>query len=102
MLLLAALCVVLSVSCTSHAPTASATVGTTHRGRGVVVAVNVEKSRVKLNHEKIEGFMDAMTMWFDVRDATMLRGLAPNDTVEFTLTEEAAADVITDIRKVTN
>jgi Cu/Ag efflux protein CusF len=72
----------------------------THKGRGTVVAVNLEKSRIKLDHEKIEGYMDPMVMWFDVKDASLIRDLAPNDRVEFTVTEEDAADVITEIHKI--
>lgn len=71
----------------------------THKGVGVVVAVDVAKSRVKINHENIEGWMDAMTMWFDVKEAKMLDGISPNDRVEFVVTEEESADVITELRK---
>ncbi len=71
-----------------------------HRGRAIVVAVSSDKPRIKLNHEAIPGYMDAMTMWFEVKDAKMLEGLAPNDRVEFVLTEEEAADVITELKKV--
>ena len=71
----------------------------THRGVGVVVAVDAAKARVKINHEAIEGWMDAMTMWFDVKDAKMLEGIAPNDKIEFVVTEEESADVVTEIRK---
>lgn len=91
--------IVFLTSCAASAPPASAAAGATHKGRGVVVDVNLEKSRIKLNHEKIEGFMDAMTMWFDVKDAALLKGIAPNDRVEFTIVEEASADVITELRK---
>lgn len=71
-----------------------------HRGRGLVVAVNAEKHRVKIDHEAIEGYMEAMTMWFDVKDPKLLDGLAPNDKIEFVVTEEDAADVVTEIKKI--
>lgn len=95
----------LFVSCAANSSTTSTTTTaatppvTSHKGRGVVVAVNVEKARVKLNHERIEGYMDAMTMWFDVKDASLLNGINAGDRVEFTLVEEASADVITELRK---
>lgn len=92
--------IALSFGCASHRGMTAAATGATHKGRGVVVVVNVEKSRVKINHEKIEGFMEAMTMWFDVKDAAMLSGIAPSDKVEFTITEETSADVITELRKL--
>ena len=88
-----------AAACASHAVELHAT-GATHRGAGVVVAVDAEKGRVKIKHEKIEGYMDAMTMWFEVKDPKLLEGLAPNDRVEFVVTEEASADVVTEIKKV--
>lgn len=72
----------------------------THSGKGIVVAVDVAKSRVKINHEKIEGYMDAMTMWFDVKDAAMLTGISVDDRVEFTISEEQSADIVTTLRKL--
>ena len=71
-----------------------------HHGVGIVVAINADKGRVKLNHEAIEGYMDAMTMWFEAKDPKMLEGLAPNDKVEFVLSEEDSADVLTEIKKI--
>ena len=70
-----------------------------HEGAGVVVDVNVEKSRIKINHEKIEGYMEPMTMWFPVKEAKLLEGLRPNDRVTFTVVEEEAADVIVELKK---
>lgn len=89
----------LSAACASG-PAASQSPRVTHRGVGVVVDLNAEKGRVKIAHEKMEGYMDAMTMWFDVKDPKMLDGLAPKDRVEFVLTEEDSADVLTEIKKV--
>lgn len=87
----------LSAACASSR--ASKASGASHRSVGVVVAINQEKGRVKLNHEAIDGYMEAMTMWFDVKDPKMLEGLAPNDKVEFVVTEEDSADVVTEIKK---
>jgi Cu/Ag efflux protein CusF len=71
----------------------------THEGVGVVVDVNVEKGRIKINHEKIEGYMEPMTMWFSVKDPALLEGLQPSDKVAFTVAEEDSADVIVELRK---
>jgi Cu/Ag efflux protein CusF len=38
-------------------------------------------------------------MWFSVKDKSMLDGIASNDKVEFTVTEEDSADVITELKK---
>lgn len=52
---------------------------------GMVVAVDAAAKRVTVSHERIAGFMDAMTMPFEVRQAADLRGLVPGAIVEFTL-----------------
>lgn len=97
LVLAALLASALLASCASRAPKPA---GAQHRGRGVVVAINAEKGRVKIEHEAIENYMDAMTMWFDVKDKKLLDGLSPNDKIEFVLTEDDAADVVTEITKV--
>ena len=87
-----------AAACGADAPRAQKA-PVTHQGVGVVVDVNVEKARVKINHEKIEGKMEAMTMWFPVKDPALLQGLQPNDKVAFTVAEEESADLIVEIRK---
>ena len=52
---------------------------------GMVVAVDAAAKRVTVSHERIAGFMDAMTMPFEVRQATDLRDIVPGVVVEFTL-----------------
>ena len=53
--------------------------------RGVVKQVQQDQKRVKIDHEEIPGFMEAMTMEFEVRDPAILTGLRPEDPVVFTL-----------------
>ena len=97
---LVAACVLsLASACASRAVELHPT-GASHKGTGVVVAVDASKGRVKIQHEKIENYMDPMTMWFDVKDPKLLEGIAPNDKVEFVITEETSADVVTEIKKV--
>jgi len=56
---------------------------------GIVRAVDVAAKTVRLTHEEIPGYMPAMTMPFAVSDASLLTGLATNDTVRcrFVVTE---------------
>jgi protein SCO1/2 len=49
--------------------------------RGTVVSVDADRQRVKLDHEPIPGYMDAMTMEFRVKDARMLPALLPGKLV---------------------
>ena len=53
--------------------------------KGMVVSVNAPAKSFVVSHERIAGLMDAMTMPFDVRQATDLRDIVPGAVVEFTL-----------------
>ncbi len=72
----------------------------TYRGVGVVEAVDADKRTLKINHEKIEGYMDAMTMDFQTRNPTLLSELKPGDRIEFTLEDTANIVVITNVKKL--
>ena len=53
--------------------------------RGVVVEVRATNSEAVIRHEKIPGYMDAMTMPFDVKDVRLLDGLRSGEVVRFQL-----------------
>jgi len=57
--------------------------------RGMVISVNRAASTFTASIEEIPGFMRAMTMPFEVRQAKELDGLAPGAIVEFTLVVDA-------------
>ena len=50
--------------------------------KGVVVSVDAEASKVIVRHEEIPGYMDAMTMPFNVAETKMLAELHPGDEIE--------------------
>lgn len=50
--------------------------------KGVVVSVDRAGGKVTLTHEKIPGYMDAMTMPFAVAETKILDDLKPGDTIE--------------------
>lgn len=54
-------------------------------GHGVVEAVAINGKKVRIKHDEIPGFMQAMTMDFEVSDAAVLTGIAAEDAVEFTI-----------------
>lgn len=56
-----------------------------YRVKGMVVSVNAPAKSFVVSHEKIAALMDAMTMPFEVRQATDLRDIVPGTVVEFTL-----------------
>jgi protein SCO1/2 len=53
--------------------------------KGKVVSVDKAREQVTLAHEPVEGYMDAMTMPFNVKDKWALDELAPGQEVEATL-----------------
>ena len=57
----------------------------TYQLTGQVLAVKPESRQILVKHDDIHGFMPAMTMPYDVRDASILEGRAPGDLITATL-----------------
>jgi protein SCO1/2 len=53
----------------------------TYHLRGKVVSTDAAKGEVTLNHEAIPGFMEAMTMPYKLKDASILGELHPGDVI---------------------
>jgi protein SCO1/2 len=53
--------------------------------RGVVRETKPAKSQLVVKHEEIPGYMDAMTMPFQVRDPKILESVKPGDAITFQL-----------------
>jgi protein SCO1/2 len=70
----------------------------TYKLRGKVVATNSASGEVTLNHEAIPGFMDAMTMPYKLKDASILSELHPGDmiTADVLVSQDPDADVLLD------
>jgi protein SCO1/2 len=66
--------------------------------RGKVVSTNVGTGEVTLDHEAIPGFMDAMTMPYKLKDASIVSELHPEDviTADLLVSQNADADVLLD------
>ncbi|MGD0731866.1 MAG: SCO family protein [Terracidiphilus sp.] len=66
--------------------------------RGKVVATDSAKGEVTLNHEAIPGFMDAMTMPYKLKDASVLGELHPGDviTADVLVSQDPDSDVLLD------
>jgi protein SCO1/2 len=66
--------------------------------RGKVVSTNAAKGEVTLDHEAIPGFMEAMTMPYKLKDATILSELHPGDviTADVLVSQDPDADVLLD------
>jgi protein SCO1/2 len=99
---LAAALVVL-VGCKPESSAPPAAVAATHQTyavRGVVQAIPPDQRHATIKHEKIPGYMSAMTMDFSVRDTNALAGLAPGDEITFTLVVTEDDDWIENIQRV--
>lgn len=68
--------------------------------KGVVREILPEAKQVRIEHEKIPGYMDAMTMAFDVREAKELAGLQPGDQVSFRMIVTDKDGWIEQIKKI--
>jgi protein SCO1/2 len=67
---------------------------------GMVVRVNVEQKTLTVSHQAIAGLMPAMTMPFEVAQASELEGLEPGTIVSFTLKVDRSTSRAGQIRVV--
>ena len=70
-----------------------------HPAAGVVTEVAPAEKTVTIKHDAIPGYMQAMTMPFDVKDTNELTGLAPGDSVSFRIVIEDDHGWVDQIRK---
>ena len=75
----ALLVLLLAVACQRTEPTG------TFIGRGVVKDILPKDRQVIIAHEAIPGFMEAMTMGFEVKEERLLEGIAKDQEVTFTV-----------------
>jgi protein SCO1/2 len=66
--------------------------------RGKVVSTDTAKGEVTLNHEAIVGLMEAMTMPYKLKDASILGELHPGDviTADVLVSQDPDADILLD------
>src|SRR5215475_3940805 len=75
-----------TLSCQRNSSAGSGTHGTNpqvYQVKGVIQELMPDKKKVKIAHENIPNYMEAMTMVFDVKDPAGLTGLQPGDSVSF-------------------
>jgi Cu/Ag efflux protein CusF len=71
-----------------------------HALRGVIVAIDAEKSALRIKHEEIPGVMRAMTMQFRV-DATALKTAQVGATITGLMSRQPDHWLIEDVKIVT-
>jgi len=65
---------------------------------GLILRIDREHREMIISCAAIPGYMDAMVMTLPVRDAKSLEGLKPGVTVDFTLSVDASAAVMDEVR----
>lgn len=84
----------------STTATGSSTNQEIHLAKGVVIEVMPAEKQVRIKHDEIPGYMQAMTMPFDVKDTNELADLAPGDPVSFRVIIANNYGWIDQIRKI--
>ncbi|HMA18573.1 MAG TPA: copper-binding protein [Thermoanaerobaculia bacterium] len=79
-------------------PAASATTEKTYELRGKIVSRDVAKGTVTVDHEKIEGLWDPMTMGFELRGGDAATLPPDGSRIRATLHAEGGRYWLTDVR----
>ena len=69
-----------------------------HPAKGVVI--EIAPGKITIKHEAIPGYMQGMTMPFDVKDTNELTGLQPGDPVSFRVIVSGNEGWIDDLQKI--
>jgi protein SCO1/2 len=80
-------------------PPAAAATNQTYSVRGVIQQIPPDHRHATIKHEKIPGYMAAMTMDFSVRDTNALAGFAPGNEITFTLVVSGDDDWIENLQR---
>ncbi len=75
-----------ALATTAVSSTVLACGGATYSTRGVVKSFGKDRAYVNIAHERIAGYMEAMTMSFEPKDAEQLRSVEVGDQLAFTFT----------------
>jgi protein SCO1/2 len=81
------------------APPISAATNQTYSVRGVIQKISPDLRHATIKHEKIPGYMDAMTMDFSVKNTNELSGVSAGDEITFTLVVTADDDWIENLQR---
>ncbi len=86
----------------SPAPTAGTDEPRVFQVKGVIQNIERPQKRIVIRHEEIPGYMPAMAMPFEVRDAGELNGLSTNEPITFRLLVTDDRAWIDRIKKLSN
>jgi protein SCO1 len=69
-------------------------------GQGTVENITPSRTYIIIKHGPIEGYMDAMTMPFEVRNEQLLNEVAIGDSVRFELSTDGTQTWVSDLGKM--
>jgi protein SCO1/2 len=96
------LALVLVVGCkpqTSTPSESAATNQTTYSVRGVVQSIATDRRKASIKHEKIPGYMAAMTMDLSVKNTNEFNGISSGDEITFSLVVTEDDDWIENLKR---
>ncbi len=71
-----------------------------YEGTGIVMSITPNKKQIIIKHDVIPGFMDAMTMPFNVPDSSLLDGIHPKDSIKLFIEYDGANVTLKKLEKV--
>jgi Cu/Ag efflux protein CusF len=85
-----------------HSPGHSEAMATSSvaEGEGIVVAVELKKSRLVVDHGEIKGFMGPMLMGYVISPTSLLEALKPGDKIRFKI--DVDRKVIVGVQRLRN
>ncbi|MES3629726.1 MAG: copper-binding protein [Longimonas sp.] len=74
--------------------------GSVHSTEGTVHSITPDRSHLRIDHDPIPDYMEAMRMPFAVEDTTLISGVEPGDRVAFTFDDSGSIAQITDLDRI--
>lgn len=71
-----------------------------YEGAGIVISIPPNKKQIIIKHGVIPGFMEAMTMPFNVPDSLLLEGIHPKDSVKIFIDYDGTNVVLKKLKKI--
>ncbi|MGH7442638.1 MAG: copper-binding protein [bacterium] len=72
----------------------------THHAEGVVRGIEANGQVLVIQHKAIPGYMDAMTMPFELGDVRLAKGVKVGDLIRFTITQKGEFWPITSLKEI--
>jgi len=89
---------VILISCTQPTPQAAKEPPKQYQMRGEIVRVDAQNKTATINAQKIEGWMDAMSMEYPIKDPQGLAAMHPNDCIDATVNVQGTDFWVTDVK----